>query len=389
MSNVPSTAAILGVVLHLASCATYVVEEVGSSLGPGDPPGFTRATSINQPGEVVGYTVRSNRVSSFGGGHSFIFDAEDTYAEGLTDAAGRFGFYPVTGGRLILTVSGGMVISDLLRGHAVVVTDNAATLPQPSEELGTLPGGRFSGGKDINDRAQVTGWSEKTCLDERCFVRAFLWTHADGMQDLGTLGGDNSQGEAINARGQIAGGSDVLVEGSTGTFRAFRYTPGIGMVNLGTLSGGDWSIAYGINDQGHVVGESSTQSVFQGLAFGPLVGFDFPPYRAFLWKEGEGMQSLGSLGGGSAATAINNQDVVVGYSGLTGDRASPHGGHAFRWTAEEGMIDLNDLLPFWSGWELLNAFDINDKGQIVGSGRIDGQIRGYRLSPPRIEGGVS
>jgi probable HAF family extracellular repeat protein len=45
------------------------------------------------------------------------------------------------------------------------------------------------------------------------------------------------------------------------------------------------------------------------------------------------------------ATAINNHNVVVGYSALTDGPASPHGGHAFRWTAEEGMTDLNDLLP--------------------------------------------
>jgi hypothetical protein len=33
---------------------------------------------------------------------------------------------------------------------------------------------------------------------------------------------------------------------------------------------------------------------------------------------------------------------------------------------------------------LVRAYDINDQGKIVGSGRIDGQIRAYRLSRVRI-----
>jgi hypothetical protein len=48
-------------------------------------------------------------------------------------------------------------------------------------------------------------------------------------------------------------------------------------------------------------------------------------------------------------------------------------------------IDLNTLLPPGSGWSLLTASAINSHGQITGSGRIGGEVRAYRLSPPRFE----
>lgn len=37
------------------------------------------------------------------------------------------------------------------------------------------------------------------------------------------------------------------------------------------------------------------------------------------------------------------------------------------------MNDLNDLLPSGSGWTLLTAADVNNTGQIVGYGQINGQ----------------
>jgi hypothetical protein len=45
-------------------------------------------------------------------------------------------------------------------------------------------------------------------------------------------------------------------------------------------------------------------------------------------------------------------------------------------------IDLKTLLPPGSGWSLLTASAINSHGQITGAGRIGGEVRAYRLSPP-------
>jgi probable HAF family extracellular repeat protein len=209
---------------------------------------------------------------------------------------------------------------------------------------------------------------------------AFIWT-SGAMRDIGTLGGQNSVGQSINFRGDVAGESEI---GSGQTTRAFRFTEDNGMIDLGTL-GGTNSWAYGINTSGQVVGESDTGP-------GPVAGgsntrriarpsvrfgrFSFFGTHAFLWTEGVGMTDLGHLGGTSRATAINNNEVVVGFSTRIDGT-----GYAFSWTRAGGMIDLNTLLPPNSGWVLLEANGINDNGQITGYGLHNGAGRAFRLSP--------
>jgi hypothetical protein len=43
------------------------------------------------------------------------------------------------------------------------------------------------------------------------------------------------------------------------------------------------------------------------------------------------------------------------------------------------MLDLNALIPSGSGWELLEAYGINDSGEIVGEGLLNGRSHAFRL----------
>lgn len=45
------------------------------------------------------------------------------------------------------------------------------------------------------------------------------------------------------------------------------------------------------------------------------------------------------------------------------------------------MKNLNALIPADSGWALTAATAINDAGQIVGTGILDGQTRAFLLTP--------
>ncbi|HKR95603.1 MAG TPA: hypothetical protein VJW55_09590, partial [Candidatus Angelobacter sp.] len=84
-----------------------------------------------------------------------------------------------------------------------------------------------------------------------------------------------------------------------------------------------------------------------------------------VWTSATGMQSLGSLSGSiySEAFAVNNQGQVVGES------TSPLGNRAFLWTSQSGLVDLNEVVPTLPGDTILiGAFSINDVGQIVAIG---------------------
>ncbi len=134
------------------------------------------------------------------------------------------------------------------------------------------------------------------------------------------------------------------------------------ITDLGTL-GGDYSYATGINDSGQVAGIAKTAS---------------GQYRAFLYDSGT-MTNLGSLGTDrSLAFGINDSGQVVGYVANT---TSPYQQRAFLYDSGN-MTDLNDLLPPGSGWDHLeHARDINNNGQIVGEGWIDGQEHAFLLTP--------
>jgi probable HAF family extracellular repeat protein len=176
----------------------------------------------------------------------------------------------------------------------------------------------------------------------------YLWE--DGVfQDLGTLGGTRALGWDINESGAIAGES--WTGGVPGG--AFLWKDG-SMINLGTLGGGG-SEAFGLNDAEQVVG--CAQRLEGNFC------------HAFLWENGE-MTDIGALGGfaSSQAKAINNHGQVVG-------------GPSFLYEPDTGMADLHDLIPADSGWSSLSPRDLNDSGQIVGYGYVDGHGRAFLMNP--------
>ncbi len=207
----------------------------------------------------------------------------------------------------------------------------------------------FSRARGINNNRKITGWTYiDTPPDPRGRIRAFLWENGT-MTSLGTLGGWGwiSYGYAINDLGQIAGYSYI----SDGQVHGFLWEDGV-MTDIGEILG----TTMDINNSGQIVGYRSG--------------------HGFLWYDGV-MTDLGTLGGSSSlAKGINEAGQIVGMA-----KTSTGEEHAFLWE-NDTMVDLNVLLSVNSGWNsLMVANAINNKGQIVGIGIINGDYHSFLLTP--------
>ena len=231
-------------------------------------------------------------------------------------------------------------------------------------------GGNNSLAYQVNDREQVVGVAENTVVDATCpaaylEAKPVVW-QGSTLEELPTYAGDTDGfGYGINDEGQIVGATGIcnqLVPFSSLHAVLWPNGPNGGVVDLGNLGGATLNIAFYINNQGQIVGQS-------GVSYG--INF-----HAFLWQKGV-MTDLGTLPGDleSWANNINNKGQAVGTSfPATGSRA-------FIW--QNGVItDLNTLIPVGSPLYLLEAFGINDRGQIAGFGQLsDGALRAYVLEP--------
>jgi probable HAF family extracellular repeat protein len=180
--------------------------------------------------------------------------------------------------------------------------------------------------------------------------QAFRWTAAEGMVGLGYLNDDHEFSWAwdVSDDGLVVVGESVS-ERSDGRSEPFRWTAEDGMVGLGTFSYGRYpSRALGTNADGSVV---------VGIA---LVKWEF---EAFRWTESDGLVGLGHLEGerSSWGVAVSGDGSVV-----VGQAAAGHGASyreaPFRWTAEDGIVELPCLPSRQIGG---TAWDVSDDGRIV------------------------
>lgn len=115
--------------------------------------------------------------------------------------------------------------------------------------------------------------------------------------DLGTLGGNYATAVAINDAGQIVG----TAKNGAGQSLAYIYSGGV-MTGLATL-GGTVGHASGINNAGIVVGDST-------LAGNTVT-------HGFVYQSGT-TTDLGAITGNSYAKGVNDNGLIVGYTGVTG-----------------------------------------------------------------------
>lgn len=189
--------------------------------------------------------------------------------------------------------------------------------------------------------------------------RAFRWSPGDANStNLGTLGGENrTDGLGINNLGQVVGSSRL--DSNSSSERAALFSGGT-VTNLATtgFASGTTSTARDINDSGVIVGVGrlSGQTADQALVFNGAGG---------AISLGV-MTSLGHDRG--QAFALNNGGVIVGQSsGLTADTR-----RAVRWVTSTSSAEQL-LSPVGIASSTI-AQAINEAGDVVGTGSVDGSI---------------
>ncbi|MEH2328832.1 DUF3466 family protein [Nostoc sp.] len=275
------------------------------------------------------------------------------------------------------------------------------------KKISPLPGDNVLAVTGINNLGQVVGNSiGKTDSDNNVFIYSDGTTQNTGLKGIpyaindsgevvgGTTGGgifpklafpygaaflykngtttiinsnlnENYVAYGINNLSQVVG-----IFGSSG--RAFLSDNGI-ITNLGTLPGDGYSQANDINDSGQVVGSSGLTGVNDT--------------RAFLYSSSTGLQDLGRLRPTdlfSTGLGINNLGQIVGFSGTSNNffAADGNGLRAFLYS-DNTLYDLNDLIAPGSeaGFTLTAASAINNNGQIVGRGAVNGELHAFLLTP--------
>ncbi len=245
----------------------------------------------------------------------------------------------------------GLVVGSY-REHAAQWQGDQLTL------LSELPGSTSSYANAVNDQGDIVGESGGI---------AVRWHNGEVSALPSPQGSTGFEASAINQSGTIAGAiakSDEHRQAVTwkdGLVQVLPFPTGFNEADPESATN---SRAFGINGHDTVVGYVSQHWTDS----------------AAVWQNGQVQVLSPLLGSGqSLAYGINDVDEIVGYSfgGNGGDL------RATLWDQGQAY-DLTDLTINAQGWDFSMAFGINQIGQIIGLGSLNGQGHGFLLTPTTV-----
>lgn len=357
-------ATLVALVPHAAIAASfYSITDLGS-LDP-SPASSSYANGINDKGQVVGYFTTPNGTNPNGTKRETkrAFVWADANQNGISDP-----------------------------GEMQLLTPLSSMTSRDSEA------------EELNAQGQVVGYS----IDAAGRKRAVLWQNGTVI-DLGTLGGDTAHAYAINNTGKIVGYS----KNSQGNDKATAWNVGIpGVTNIASRLPNECQ-ALDVNNLGNVAGMcilslSQYEAWYYGSSYirsqstgindnNQTVGWSEltgNTTRAFWIDLNVGTTSLSRLGPSSDST--NSSDSTKAHEvnelgKIVGEMTIGSQQFAAIWDINAVILNnreeaiatkLNDRTSAAHfGWNLQSAKDINDKGQIVGHGTLNGQTRAFLLNP--------
>lgn len=318
---------------------------------------YSEAFAVNNKGQVAGASLTSDEIDT----HAFIWLGAAMQAIPL--GGGELAFSEATGinnnGQVVGTFDRG---PDDRFGRGFLYDLSTGSVSFPLD-----PGSA----RDINDAGQILG---DQVLDGRFFSEVIF---GSGLTDLGALcstlcssdfGVNAFAGKAMNAPGFVLGGPALPPNHQTSyLFMDGSFIP---------ISASAGFFGFAINDSNDIAG-----TIPEAI---PFFGTRSRAAKLTVRRNEDGFIDVGvpqvfrplDFSRSVIVSAINNAGQIVGAERGTSIAS------AIAILIENGVtINLNALLPENSGWQLITANDINDRGEIVGSGLINGEEHAYLLTP--------
>ncbi|MCF6261876.1 MAG: DUF3466 family protein [Gammaproteobacteria bacterium] len=212
--------------------------------------------------------------------------------------------------------------------------------------------------QDINNQSNVvgTGITPGGAGPQDGLAHGLVNINGDG--DYIGIQYQQSRAHALNENNLVTGAilwndTDDYSPGTPRSLKAYTWLAGeLNVAQDGITDPAHISEGFDVNDSGLVVGRMGWRDNI----------------RAFKWASPNGsLEDLGTLGGAqSVARSVNNAGTIVGWANVS-DGAK----HAFIY--ENGtMYDLNDYVSGDPGFVIVDAYSINEIGQIL--------VRAYKSS---------
>jgi uncharacterized membrane protein len=274
-------------------------------------------------------------------------------------------------------------------------------LPSDSPVHGTRmsSGGAVSG---VTDTGRAVGYVAVPFRGGR-LPTPMVWDNG-GERALPMPDGDAGEADGVNESGTIVG----IISPLAYRPRAVRWAPDGTVTNLAEPPGAIESRATGINGRGDIVGYAVTSDRATGLLWpagssayvelaggghrgaqpddisddGVIVGrvqVDDSTFQAARWASRDAEPQ--SLGGGTHSRAL----AVDGSGAAAGFFTADDGRHAGRWPAgATEPVDLGRVAPAPADTAAAGQADgvvaVNARGDLIGTGEIDGTRRAVRFS---------